>query len=197
MRAAAKGMFSAAETSIDIVVRSTEERLEDDIDEAIGVLRGLHKLRVGQENDFEILSQREISDSVGGFLQYITFFGLFCGIIALLAAGIGVMNIMLVTVKERTREIGIRKAVGARRTDILRQFMIEAITICQIGAMIGILGGVIVGLLLGVALDAPVTIPWTSVAVSAGICLAIGIVFGSFPAWIASGLDPVDALRYE
>ena len=144
-----------------------------------------------------MVSQAEIVETVSGFTKYITFFGLFCGVIALIAAGVGIMNIMLVSVKERTREIGLRKAVGAKRRDILTQFIIEAVTICQIGALVGILLGVLVGFLLGLALGVSPVFPWSSILISTLVCLVIGMLFGAYPAWQAARLDPIDALRYE
>ena len=190
--------FDEWQSSVSIAVRAASSGVMDEtMDEAIGIMRAIRRLDVTQENNFEVISQAEMADSVSSFTKYLTFFGLFCGIIALMAAGVGIMNIMLVSVKERTKEIGIRKAVGAKRRDIISQFIIEAVTICQFGALIGITVGVAVGLLLGVVLNATPSFPWTSILVSSGICLLIGIGFGAYPAWQAAGLDPIDALRYE
>ena len=195
---AAKHFFSRRGHSIEILVRALDnEHLEETIDQIIGHMRAIRRLQVTQENDFEVISQEEVVDTVVGFTKYITFFGLFCGVIALLAAGVGIMNIMLVSVKERTKEIGIRKAVGATRGNIMVQFIVEAVTLCQIGAAIGIFLGVVVGLLLGLALSVTPAFPWTSILVSTSVCLFIGILFGAYPAWQAARLDPIEALRYE
>ena len=195
---ASKFFFNEWSSSVSIIVRArSSERLEETMDETIGIMRAVRRLEVMQENNFEVVSQAEIVETVSGFTKYITFFGLFCGVIALIAAGVGIMNIMLVSVKERTREIGLRKAVGAKRRDILTQFIIEAVTICQIGALVGILLGVLVGFLLGLALGVSPVFPWSSILISTLVCLVIGMLFGAYPAWQAARLDPIDALRYE
>ncbi|MEK7250879.1 MAG: FtsX-like permease family protein, partial [Bacteroidota bacterium] len=117
--------------------------------------------------------------------------------IALLAAGIGIMNIMLVSVTERTREIGIRKAVGAQKKDILAQFIIEAVILCEIGGVIGVLLGVLAGNGISLWLEWPAVMPWDWAAIGLVVCSLVGIIFGVYPAWKASTLDPIDALRYE
>ncbi len=194
----AKYFFDEWGTSIRINVRSTSMgTLEETMGQAISVLRAIRKVPIGVENDFEIESNESLSDTFGGLTQYISWFGIICGAIALLAAGVGIMNIMLVSVKERTREIGIRKAVGATSGNILSQFILEAVTLCQLGALIGVTLGLCAGLALGGALDLRVPVPWVWVGVSIGTCLFVGLVFGSYPAWKASRLDPIDALRYE
>jgi len=118
-------------------------------------------------------------------------------LIALLAAGIGIMNIMLVSVTERTREIGIRKAIGAKKSNILTQFLIESVVLSLFGGFIGIIIGLIVGNLAGSALNAPTTIPLDWVAIGVLLCILVGVGFGTYPAYKASNLDPIDALRYE
>jgi putative ABC transport system permease protein len=117
--------------------------------------------------------------------------------IALLAAGVGIMNIMLVSVTERTREIGIRKAIGAMRKDILTQFIIEAIILCQIGGVIGVFIGILAGNGISVWLETAPYMPWDWAAIGLGVCSLVGIVFGVYPAWKASTLDPIESLRYE
>jgi putative ABC transport system permease protein len=195
---AATYFFDRWRASVQIFVRARSEQMIDEtVGETIGIMRAVRRLPVSRDNDFTVVTQHDITESVSGFTQYLTFFGLFCGIIALIAAGVGIMNIMLVSVKERTREIGIRKAVGAKRGAVMSQFLIEAVTICQIGAWAGILVGILAGALLGLVLSVSPHIPVTDIAVSAGLCLLIGVVFGAYPAWQASGLDPVEALRYE
>ena len=195
---APKYFFDEWRSSVDIVVRARSSQLLDEtMGEAVADMRAIRRLQANQKNDFEVISQSEVVETVSGFTKYLTFFGLFCGIIALIAAGVGIMNIMLVSVKERTKEIGIRKAVGAKRSDIISQFIIEAITICQFGALIGIVTGGLVGLLLGLLLNVTPAFPWSSILISSGICLLIGVGFGAYPAWQAARLDPIDALRYE
>ena len=119
-----------------------------------------------------------------------------CGI-SLLVGGIGIMNIMLVAVTERTREIGIRKAVGAKKAHIMHQFLIEAVGICLIGGAIGVLLGVGIGLLISAALKLSPTIPLWSIILGLGFSVAVGLVFGVYPAMKAAKLDPIEALRYE
>ncbi len=118
-------------------------------------------------------------------------------VIALLAAGVGIMNIMLVSVTERTREIGIRKAIGAKKSSILIQFLFEAIILCLVGGFIGIVIGVGIGNLAGSLLSAQSAIPVDWVIIGISLCVAVGLIFGTYPAYKAANLDPIEALRYE
>jgi putative ABC transport system permease protein len=195
---AAKYFFDEWGTSLMIMVRTpTVDDVPDVMDQATGIMRILRRVDYSEENDFEIESNESIGDTFGSFTKYLTWFGGACGAIALLAAGVGIMNIMLVSVKERTREIGVRKAVGARRSDILTQFMIEAVTLCQLGGLIGVSLGVLGSLVMSALTGSSLAIPWGGIAGSVGACLVIGVVFGIFPAWRAARLDPIEALRYE
>lgn len=187
----------ASQNTVSILVRSSESEMDSQIGEAVGIMRGVRKLSVYEPDNFQIVTQRDIEETVGGFTQYIVFFGAFCGVIALLAAGIGIMNIMLVSVKERTREIGVRKAVGARSGVILVQFLVEALTICQLGAVVGVLLGLGAGAALSFALNAPFPAPSMSLVWSILLCSLIGVIFGAYPAWRAARLDPIESLRYE
>ena len=117
--------------------------------------------------------------------------------IALLAAGIGIMNIMLVSVTERTREIGIRRAIGAKKRSIMSQFIMEAVTLCQVGGIIGVLLGVMAGNVVAYYFKAPPHVPVDWVVLGLAICCIVGIVFGTYPAYKAANLDPVESLRYE
>ena len=117
--------------------------------------------------------------------------------VALLAAGVGIMNIMLVSVTERTKEIGVRKSIGAKKRDILRQFLVEAVVLSELGGLVGILLGVAGGNALAVALKADILFPWGWAAAGLLVCSAIGIGFGMYPAWRAAALDPIEALRFE
>jgi len=195
---AAERFFDEWGTSISINVRAwSVEALDETVGQAVGILRAIRGVEIGAENDFEVITNESISETFGDFTKYIAWFGLFCGSVALLAAGVGIMNIMLVSVKERTREIGVRKAVGATSNDILTQFMIEAVTLCQLGALIGIGIGLLGGLGMGALIKVTPPIPWTWVGVSIASCTFVGLVFGIYPAWRASRLDPIEALRYE
>ncbi len=117
--------------------------------------------------------------------------------IALLSAGVGIMNIMLVSVTERTKEIGIRMSIGARRVSLLRQFLIEAVAISLAGGMVGIMLGVVAGNGLAMMLNASIVFPWNWAAIGLLVCSGIGVGFGFYPAWKAAALDPIEALRYE
>ena len=166
-------------------------------DEAIGIMRSIRNVKPWEENDFEIETNESIGDQFAGFTGFLTIFGSIVGAFSLIAAGIGIMNIMLVTVKERTREIGVRKAVGAKRSWIMWQFIIEAITLCILGGLIGIGLGMLMSAYFGTAMGLELGIPVKQIIISLGVCTAIGVVFGAYPAWKAAKLDPIDALRYE
>jgi putative ABC transport system permease protein len=186
------------EESLDISVMAyNREALMPTIDEAIGLMRSIRDVQPWQENDFELETNESITEQFASFTGYLSYFGLFSGAIALIAAGVGIMNIMLVSVKERTREIGIRKAVGAKRFWILLQFIIETITLCQIGGFIGIGLGVLGGFMLANTIDITLSFPMDWVIISIVICTVLGVISGSYPAWKAATLDPIDALRYE
>ncbi len=186
------------EQSVNIIVRPpSKDALAPAMDEAIGILRSIRNCKPWEENSFELQTNESLTQQFSSFTQYLDLFGLISGGIALLAAGIGIMNIMLVSVKERTREIGLRKAVGAKSNWILLQFVIEAITLCQLGGIIGIILGFVGGWALSSSIGITAVVPLLWVGVSVGSCTLMGIVFGGYPAWKAANLDPIDALRYE
>lgn len=192
------GVHSSGRTvDASLMARSGPLSLDELRDRAIARMRGIRRLGIEQENDFEVTTQQDIAESISGFTKYIVFFGVFSGAVALLAAGIGVMNIMLVTVRERRREIGVRKAVGATRSNIVLQFLVESLTICQIGAAIGIGFGLLATGGLSVALDAPLRLGIQGLIGSVLGCLLVGLLFGTWPALRASRLDAIESLRYE
>jgi putative ABC transport system permease protein len=160
-------------------------------------LQRAHKISAGQENDFTVTNQADILSTMEGVTQTMTL--LLGGIagISLLVGGIGIMNIMLVSVTERTREIGIRKAIGAKGGDILQQFMIEAIVLSVLGGSIGIALGAGGSKLAGSLLNLSTSISGASIVLAFGFSAAIGIIFGVFPARKAALMNPIDALRYE
>jgi putative ABC transport system permease protein len=167
------------------------------IDEVTGVLRIIRKVSPVEENDFEISTNESLSGSFDVFTTALYVGGAFIGLITLLGAGIGVMNIMLVSVTERTKEIGIRKAVGATKKAIINQFLAEAVFVCQIGGVIGMILGIGAGNFLAYVIDASVVIPIWSVIGSFLGMLFIGVIFGVYPAFKAAQLDPIESLRYE
>ena len=161
------------------------------------IMRIRHGLTLDEPNDFDILTQDaalKVWDQVSGatFLALIVISS-----IALMVGGIGVMAIMMISVTERTREIGLRKALGARRREILAQFLIEAIVLSSIGGVLGIALGSLIGLTVNLATGFPISLPWWSFALGLGFSATVGIVFGTIPAIRASRLDPIDALHYE
>ena len=161
------------------------------------VLRSRHRLRVDQENDFDILTSDVLMRIFDQFTQAVSLALVVISSIALMVGGIGVMAIMTISVTERTREIGIRKALGAKRREILWQFLLEAVFLTSIGGLLGIALGSGVGMLVHVLTDFPVSLPWWSFALGIGFSATIGISFGMWPAFKASRLDPIEALRYE
>ena len=184
--------------SITVAVNELAD-LDGTIRQLSGVMRAAHRLKPGQPDDFEIQSAEQLAQSFEKISTMVTLvMGGVVGI-ALLVGGIGIMNIMLVSVKERTREIGICKAIGARSRDILLQFLIEAVTLSLLGGLIGL----VIGYGLGMAIAAmipdfpPAVVPWWAVALSVLFSGSVGVVFGVVPASQAARLDPIDALRYE
>lgn len=169
--------------------------LADAKDEIRGVARLSRGLTVGEEDNFEINEQETMRATIEPIKNAIFGIGIGLTALALLVGGIGVMNIMFVTVRERTREIGVRKAVGARRISILMQFLVEAVVICMVGGLIGVALAFPLSMLIGAVL--PASLDMGTVAMAFIICVAIGTVFGLAPAWSAAKAPPIEALRYE
>lgn len=184
--------------SINITVTAVSKaKFDETMEEVIGLMRQIRKVPPGEENDFDIFSNESLIREANTFTIYFKYGAGVISFISLIAAGIGIMNIMLVTVTERTKEIGIRMAIGAKRSNILTQFLFEAILLCEIGGVIGIAIGVGAGNLLGAMLSTPVSIPYDWVVIGLIVCSIIGILFGTYPAFKAAKLNPIDALRYE
>ncbi|HHO81323.1 MAG TPA: FtsX-like permease family protein, partial [Bacillaceae bacterium] len=151
----------------------------------------------GDENSFSIFTQEDVLRTIGSVSQTLSLMlGGIAGI-SLLVGGIGIMNIMLVSVSERTKEIGLRKAIGARRSQILVQFLLESLVLSLVGGFFGVLGGFGIGALLERVLHIPVLISWSVIGVATLFSLVVGLVFGILPALRAANLDPIVALRYE
>jgi putative ABC transport system permease protein len=169
---------------------------EDAIAELTEILRSQHKLKDMEADDFTIRSQQEMMETMSSTMDTVTMILVVAAAFSLLVAGIGIMNIMLVSVTERTREIGLRMSVGARGRDISRQFLIESVMISLSGGLLGVgLGYLFTWIAQSIGF--PATVPLWSVIVSFGVCAAIGLVFGLIPARKAARLDPIEALRYE
>jgi putative ABC transport system permease protein len=183
--------------SIINVKAKTEKVMDKAEAEITSILRERHRLKSGDEDDFNIMSQADILTTVQETSNTFTMLLAGIAVVSLIVGGIGIMNIMFVSVTERTREIGIRKAIGAQRRDILSQFLIEAIIVSLSGGIIGILLGISVSNLMSKFGGWETVITPVSVALSFSFALAVGLFFGFYPARKASLLNPIDALRYE
>ncbi|MFN4985444.1 MAG: ABC transporter permease [Ignavibacteria bacterium] len=192
------------DASVDVGVKALNKMMIPlTVDEATGIMRSLRNVKPWEENNFELDTNDALTGQFSGFSTALLVVAWISGLGALVAAGIGIMNMMLVSVKERTREIGVRKALGARKQWIVRQFLIESITLCQLGGLTGMVGGIgtswaITELLRSFNMPTITYVfPYGTVIFSVVICTVIGISFGLYPAWRAANLDPIEALRYE
>jgi putative ABC transport system permease protein len=184
--------------SLKILVQSADVRqFEDTVEQVRGILRAIRKVPPGEEDDFEIFTNDSL---IGQFLAFTLTARIGVAAIssiALIAAGIGIMNIMLVSVTERTREIGIRRAIGARKRSIMTQFLMEAVVLCELGGLAGVLLGLVAGNVAAKVMNLPMTLPLDWVVIGLVTCSLVGIVFGVYPARKAANLDPIESLRYE
>lgn len=172
-------------------------KMDYTVGEATALMRKVRNLDVQQDNNFEITKSDAIAETLISNLKYIKYAGIAIGLITLIGAAIALMNIMMVSVTERTREIGVRKAIGANPKLIRKQFLYEAIVICLIGGSIGIFLGIVMGNLLALAMGASFIVPWLWILLGLIACIGTGLASGIIPASKASKLDPVEALRYE
>lgn len=177
----------------------SEEMTDEAIDELTQKLRENHKIKdtSGDSDDFTIRSQQEIMETMSSTMDTVTIILVMAAAFSLLVAGIGIMNIMLVSVTERTKEIGLRMSVGARGIDISNQFLIESVIISLTGGIIGIILGEIISALATMIFHLPTSVPGWSITVSFIVCTFIGVGFGYFPARKAARMDPIEAIRYE
>ena len=176
---------------------ASAEQVDSAIEQITVTLRDLHGINYGDGDDFSIFDQTSLLETVNTVTASLTAFLGAIAAISLIVGGIGIMNIMLVSVTERTREIGIRKAIGALRRDILAQFLLESLMLSLLGGTLGILLGWGISTLAGTALEVPAVMEASTVLLSFGFAAAVGLIFGIYPAWRASSLRPIEALRYE
>ncbi len=192
-----KRMLSTIYLNSILATATTEADVDKAKDQITTLMRVQHKLTPATEDDFTVRSQADIANIFGSISRIMTILLACIAGISLLVGGIGIMNIMLVSVTERTREIGIRMAVGAKGRDVLIQFMIESVFISILGGIIGIILGIIVSMIIGKFGGWPVVITSSSIILSFAFSSAVGIFFGWYPARKAASLNPIDALRYE
>jgi putative ABC transport system permease protein len=171
--------------------------LETAISEATGIFRVIRGVRIGEDNNFGINKSDSIAQMLIENIGLVTRAATIIGIITLMGAAIGLMNIMLVSVTERTREIGIRKALGATKETIKQQFLAEAVVICQLGGLVGIVLGMLAGNVISIFIGNPFIIPWVWIISGVVLCFIVGLTAGYYPAAKASQLDPIESLRYE
>lgn len=191
-------LFSVGSSSYYIGVQvDNVAQLNDAIGEAEGIFRPVRNLTITEQNNFYIDKSDALAETFIGLLGNISLAAGGIGFITLVGAAIGLMNIMLVAVTERTKEVGLIKALGGKKKNIRLQFLFESILISLMGAVIGIILGIIVGNLVGMLMNVPFFIPWMLIGISILICSVVGLSAGIYPAWRASKLDPIVALRYE
>ncbi len=194
----ARHNFPKSNLSFNISVMVNDaSMLEKCIQEATGLFRVIRRLQVYEKDNFMIVKSDNLSNMLSEQLQFVALAASFIGLITLLGAAIGLMNIMLVSVSERTREIGTRKAIGATSQTIKIQFLVESIVIGQIGGVVGIIFGIIVGNLVSLFIGTTFIIPWAWIILGVVLCLIVGVASGYYPASKAAKLDPIEALRYE
>ncbi|MFO8086336.1 MAG: ABC transporter permease [Bacteroidales bacterium] len=195
---AVRNVFGRPDMNYEIDVKvTTAQKMQLAIDEAIGTFRVVRGLKPEDVSNFDIGKSDSLVKAFKENMSYITIASTLIGFITLMGAAVGLMNIMIVSVTERTREIGIRKAMGASAVMIRNQFLVEAITISQIGGLLGILFGVILGNITAILFKTPFVIPWLWVFAGVALCIFVGLLSGLYPAMKAARFEPIESLRYE
>jgi putative ABC transport system permease protein len=194
----AKNIYGSSRSNYQIEVSvNNAANIDEALSEGIGLFRQVRGLKSIEENDFEVEKSDEIIGMIKDSTKEIRWALRGIGIITLLGAAIGLMNIMLVSVTERTKEIGIRKALGATKANIITQFMTESIIISILGGLVGILGSILIAFIIVFLMKGSFVIPWASVFFGFAVCAVVGLGSGLYPAVKAARLDPIVALRYE
>jgi putative ABC transport system permease protein len=194
----ARSMFSAPNINYSLsTMVSKKEMLDESIDNAIITMRKIRKLNPVEENNFGISRSDDLINRIGELTGFLSWSAWIMGIITILGSSIALMNIMVVSVTERTREIGVRKALGAKKSTIAFQFFIETLTIGQMGGFFGIILGILIGFIICLAAGWDFVIPWGAIMAAFITSFIVALVSGLYPAIKASKLDPIEALRYE
>lgn len=194
----AKRYYGSQNENYNLLVAVADAtQIDNAIAQATVVLRNVRGLKASEENDFEISRSDGLIDIIKDNTQYFRWAAVGIGLITLVGAAIGLMNIMLVSVTERTREVGICKAIGATRRSIMIQFLTEAVVICQLGGLLGIVLGVMMGNVVTLLMGGSFLFPWLWIAIAIITCMVVGLVSGLYPALKAARLDPIESLRYE
>lgn len=194
----AKAKYGYPKKNYNLSVSMLQPNLVDEaIESSIGIMRNIRKLKAGDKNDFTIRKSDSILNTLKEMTSTLRWSTIIIAMLTLLGAAIGLMNIMLVTVTERTKEIGVRKALGATSNNVLIQFLTEAIMICLLGGLVGIILGIILGFGVTKMIDGRFFIPWAWMLLGITVCIIVGVLSGLYPALKASRLDPIESLRYE